>query len=181
MFNSKNANHSSACQSTHFHTELDVVDHGEHQHNSNDQGLLPQCHSEDSNGKLDGRNDHVGVPHEVRWDAMFERLVAFKEKHGHCLVPNRYKDDPKLGSWVTTQRRQRKAFLEEKFQSTIISQNRIDRLDEIGFVWSTPDPRRMQWDIRFEQLKAFHRKHGKWWRKPTKEQTVQSLVMWLTH
>jgi hypothetical protein len=30
---------------------------------------------------------------------MFIRLLAFKEKHGDCVVPNRYPDDTQLGSW----------------------------------------------------------------------------------
>lgn len=56
------------------------------------------------------------------WDAMYERLKAFKEKYGvsklpgqyvlvslmlkmyllqNCLVPKRSKEDPKLGTWVS--------------------------------------------------------------------------------
>lgn len=35
----------------------------------------------------------------MSWDESFKRLLAFREKHGHCRVPNRYKEDPRLGSW----------------------------------------------------------------------------------
>lgn len=38
---------------------------------------------------------------QAKWDEMFTRLVTFREKHGHCLVPNRYTEDPQLGSWGT--------------------------------------------------------------------------------
>jgi hypothetical protein len=41
-----------------------------------------------------------------KWNQMFDRLVAFKDRHGHCLVPNRFHEDPALGAWVSTQRRQ---------------------------------------------------------------------------
>jgi len=34
-----------------------------------------------------------------KWEETFQRLVKFKEEHGHCLVPNRYPEDPQLGSW----------------------------------------------------------------------------------
>jgi hypothetical protein len=34
-----------------------------------------------------------------KWEDSFNRLLNFKEKHGHCLVPNRYPEDPHLGSW----------------------------------------------------------------------------------
>ena len=43
---------------------------------------------------------------QAKWEAMEKRLIAFKEQHGHCLVPNRYVNDPALGAWVSTQRRQ---------------------------------------------------------------------------
>jgi Helicase associated domain len=42
---------------------------------------------------------------QAKWEHMFDRLVDFKEKNGHCLVPNRYSQDPSLGAWVSTQRR----------------------------------------------------------------------------
>lgn len=43
---------------------------------------------------------------QEKWQFMFSQLVAFKERHGHCLVPNRYRDCHALGAWVSTQRRQ---------------------------------------------------------------------------
>ncbi len=36
-----------------------------------------------------------------QWNQMLNRLRAFKKKHGHTLVPKRYKDDPKLGMYET--------------------------------------------------------------------------------
>jgi hypothetical protein len=36
---------------------------------------------------------------DTRWERMFTRLLAFKEKHGDCVVPNRYPEDTQLGSW----------------------------------------------------------------------------------
>jgi hypothetical protein len=43
-----------------------------------------------------------GVPGQklqAKWEQMYERLIVFKDKHGHCLVPNRYAEDAQLGSW----------------------------------------------------------------------------------
>jgi hypothetical protein len=31
---------------------------------------------------------------------MFQRLSAFRDCHGHCLVPKGYPEDPLLASWV---------------------------------------------------------------------------------
>jgi hypothetical protein len=41
--------------------------------------------------------------YDDQWDAMFLRLKEYKDKHADCLVPKRYKEDPKLGTWVDTQ------------------------------------------------------------------------------
>jgi hypothetical protein len=41
--------------------------------------------------------------HNEQWDAMFERLRAYKVRYGNCLVPKRFSEDPKLGTWVETQ------------------------------------------------------------------------------
>jgi Helicase associated domain len=35
--------------------------------------------------------------YDKQWDGMFERLKAFKEANGHCMVPKRYNADPRLG------------------------------------------------------------------------------------
>ena len=42
--------------------------------------------------------------YDKQWEAMFARLVQFKEANGHTLVPKRYPPDMKLGTWVHTQR-----------------------------------------------------------------------------
>ena len=60
---------------------------------------------------------------------MFERLKKYKEKHGDCLVPQKYEDDPELGRWVATQRRV--STLDDRAK-----QERRDKLNSIGFVWS---------------------------------------------
>ena len=46
--------------------------------------------------------------YDDQWDSMFEQLKAYKAKFGSCLVPKRYKENPKLGTWVDTQRVQYK-------------------------------------------------------------------------
>lgn len=54
---------------------------------------------------------------------MYESLVAYKKKHGTTIVPQQYEADPQLGNWVQNQRR------------TCEEEDRIDLLNEIGFVW----------------------------------------------
>lgn len=39
-------------------------------------------------------------------------------------------------------------------------EDRIQRLEEIGFEWSTKDPRKVPWDQRFKDLQAFVEEYG---------------------
>jgi len=57
------------------------------------------------------------------WMEMYERLVAYKKKHGTTYVLQRWGEDPQLGYWVSKQRH----FCRK--------QDRIDLLNKIGFVW----------------------------------------------
>mmetsp|Transcript_14421 Transcript_14421/g.30274 ORF Transcript_14421/g.30274 Transcript_14421/m.30274 type:complete len:320 (-) Transcript_14421:344-1303(-) len=62
------------------------------------------------------------------WEHRFQQLVAYKEAKGDCCVPQFYPANTSLGIWVDAQRvRQRNGKL---------SQERIDRLNTVGFTWS---------------------------------------------
>ena len=39
-----------------------------------------------------------------QWEEMYQRLVRYKESFGDCLVPRKFDMDPKLATWVETQR-----------------------------------------------------------------------------
>jgi hypothetical protein len=73
--------------------------------------------------------------HEATWLERFRELVAFKKRHGHCMVPTSYAENLKLGTWIHHQRRQYKKHKEGK--SCHITEERIRALDKLGFVWST--------------------------------------------
>src|SRR5665213_3365757 len=61
------------------------------------------------------------------WDIWFGKLKAFKERFGHCNVETGWEEDPALAGWVAAQRtRQNRGLL---------SPERIQMLNEIGFVW----------------------------------------------
>eukprot|EP01102_Stenamoeba_stenopodia_P009400 TRINITY_DN2768_c0_g1_i1.p1 TRINITY_DN2768_c0_g1~~TRINITY_DN2768_c0_g1_i1.p1 ORF type:complete len:551 (-),score=116.37 TRINITY_DN2768_c0_g1_i1:391-2043(-) len=61
---------------------------------------------------------------DIFWEDMFAQLKAFKEVHGHCMVPQKH---PHLGGWVKRQRERRK--------KRRLNESRIAALDEIGFIW----------------------------------------------
>jgi len=62
---------------------------------------------------------------DARWEIMFAELWKFKDRKGHCNVPQKYSDNPVLGRWVSYQRSKRLK----------ISKERLSKLDSIGFIW----------------------------------------------
>jgi hypothetical protein len=46
---------------------------------------------------------------EVEWEAQLARLVAHKAEYGDCNVPQRWAEDPQLGTWVHKQRQNKRA------------------------------------------------------------------------
>lgn len=125
-----------------------------------------------SGGKV-ARNSY-----DDQWDGMFNRLKEYKERFGHCLVPKRYKEDPKLGTWTDTQRsaykKLKKLGEEPKVHEGSSSKQevpleadptqhdkpivgrltgeRIRRLESLGFVWSLRD----DWNQHYEELKQVY-------------------------
>ena len=62
---------------------------------------------------------------DFQWESKFRELLAYKAVRGNVNVPN--SGQTGLGAWVSTQRAAKKA--------GEISDERIQRLDEIGFEW----------------------------------------------
>jgi hypothetical protein len=78
----------------------------------------------------------AGIVWETHQNTWIERMVDLKEireKHGHCICPTNYTENPKLGTWIHHQRRQYKKFKEGK--PCHITAERIKALDNLGFVW----------------------------------------------
>eukprot|EP00579_Thalassiosira_antarctica_P028695 CAMPEP_0202007178 /NCGR_PEP_ID=MMETSP0905-20130828/11740_1 /ASSEMBLY_ACC=CAM_ASM_000554 /TAXON_ID=420261 /ORGANISM="Thalassiosira antarctica, Strain CCMP982" /LENGTH=319 /DNA_ID=CAMNT_0048565093 /DNA_START=235 /DNA_END=1190 /DNA_ORIENTATION=+ len=92
-----------------------------------------------------------------RWKVKYDLLVEYKQEHGHCHIPTKeIIDGHKLGSWADNQR----GF----YKKGKIPEDRIDRLNEIGFNWSVYDmvgrAMDVSWEEQFEQLVKFKGKHG---------------------
>ncbi len=90
----------------------------------------------------------VWDPFNDLWEEGFNALVTFKEREGHCIVPVKHIENGfKLGQWVSVQRTSKSK----------ISENRLSRLDEIGYVWSPQDHR---WEEGFSALVIFKAREG---------------------
>ena len=89
--------------------------------------------SEDRIARLEELGFVWDVFEEV-WEKNFLELKRFQEEHGHCKVPRGYPENPDLGCWVKHQR--------EYFKSAKLAEDRIARLEEIGFVWNVHEAAR---------------------------------------
>ena len=67
----------------------------------------------------------------LTWNEQFEQLCEFKTKLGHCLVPQQYSANPKLGWWVSKQRKNYKLYHEG--EPSPMTEERIRELENIDF------------------------------------------------
>ena len=97
----------------------------------------------------------------THWNAMYRKLVEFKETHGHVDVKrNPIKADKesnpdavKLGAWVGRVRLEARR---PKGHPDHIEPYKVIALDRLGFDW---DPRENYWQKKFEELKEFIQTH----------------------
>ena len=83
-----------------------------------------------------------------KWEEGFAHLVNFQELNGHCNVPRKhYVNGYNLGIWVGRQRNNKES----------ISVARLQRLNDLGFVWDVADS---VWEEGFNFLIAFKQQEG---------------------
>jgi superfamily II DNA or RNA helicase len=98
------------------------------------------------------RLDEIGLVWDTldaSWEKMFAALVIYKDINGHCNVPHLCSKNPKLGKWVHKQRQKRR--------NSQLSEERICRLDQIGFLWDILDA---WWEEKFAELLAYKEING---------------------
>jgi superfamily II DNA or RNA helicase len=87
-------------------------------------------------------------PSAEKWDEGFNKLLQFKEIEGHCRVPKYFKlNEFKLGEWVSIQRK----------KPVNLTPKHKQRLDDIGFAWSSLD---QKWWEHFDKLLQFKEIEG---------------------
>jgi len=88
---------------------------------------------------LNGIGFAWGTPKgESSWEFRFKQLQEYRRRHGDCLVPTKYDLNPALGRWVSAQRYEYKKY-RQGLDCTHMTEDRVDRLNEIGFRWSAAD------------------------------------------
>jgi hypothetical protein len=94
-------------------------------------------------------------PLEAAWEEGYQHLVAYKAEYGDCNVPDSYstKDGFKLGVWVSVQRQNRRG---RKNRNNLPAE-RIQRLEAIGFIWTTSG---RKWEEGYQRLVAYKAEYG---------------------
>ena len=111
--------------------------------------------------KFEATNDDC--PQHARWCDQFQQLCEFKVQFGHCIVPKQYYANPKLGTWVSTQRNVYRAAYRRNMaeNSTFMTAEHIRALVRIGFDWGTTKTDLASiWNERFQELREFKEHFG---------------------
>ncbi|KAG7340228.1 helicase domain protein [Nitzschia inconspicua] len=93
--------------------------------------------------------------HTSQWDDRFQELMAFRQEHGHLLVPHSYSSNQKLAQWVKRQRHQYKR--KHTGHHSTLTDEREEKLRAVGFIF---DSHRAVWYARYETLKSYYLANG---------------------
>lgn len=81
---------------------------------------------------------HLGE--KLTWQQSYENLKVYKKTYGDCNVPQKYKENPKLGGWVNKQRKKKK----NPSKYGRLTESQTKELNDLGFKWnlegSNPNP-----------------------------------------
>lgn len=110
------------------------------------------------------------------WYDRFQELSEYKEKHGDCMVPQKYAPNPSLGIWVNKQRMEYK--LLQDGEKSSMTPERLSALQSIGFVWAKRKGQ-ATWDAKFKQLQEYKAAHGDCL-IPTKYSKDPALGRWVS-
>jgi hypothetical protein len=112
----------------------------------------------------------VAPEEDVDWERHLASLSAYKRRHGDCNVPRNWAEDKRLGTWVNTQRRGKKA-LDGGAPSRGIKAARAAKLEALGFAWELSATELSEqnskacrddagWDRCLAKLKRYRSKYG---------------------
>lgn len=116
-------------------------------------------------------------PRDASWENRFKELTEYKIKHGDCLVPMRFKENPSLGMWVNNLRIQHRLRLDG--EPSLMTAERECALENLGFVWEVKRPsNEKEWFLRQEELREFKKSFGHC-DVPHRYQPNQKLGWWV--
>jgi hypothetical protein len=104
-------------------------------------------------------------PHETAWNEQYQKIIAYKQRFGHCRVPESWKEDPSLAAWIYRIRHKKDT----------MSHERQAKLNDVGFEW---DPCETAWTENFQKVIAYKQRFGDC-NVPTKWKEDPSLGIWV--
>ena len=97
--------------------------------------------------------EDLGAVWDVRadkWDKMMTLLEQYKERNGHCRVPQKHKEGGgNLGTWLSTQRRLKR--------EGTLHPSKKDQLEDVGVVWEL---NKRKWDEMLALLIEYQKREG---------------------
>eukprot|EP00592_Proboscia_alata_P014320 CAMPEP_0194392996 /NCGR_PEP_ID=MMETSP0174-20130528/123050_1 /TAXON_ID=216777 /ORGANISM="Proboscia alata, Strain PI-D3" /LENGTH=370 /DNA_ID=CAMNT_0039188627 /DNA_START=594 /DNA_END=1704 /DNA_ORIENTATION=+ len=91
------------------------------------------------------------------WERRYEELLSFVKGFGHAKVPQKFPQNPSLGTWVFNQRQSYKRYLKGDSSSKMTA-DRILRLNKVCFEWECRH--RQPWERSYEELVSFVQEFG---------------------
>jgi len=88
-------------------------------------------------------------PHATAWETRFTELTQYKERFGDCNVPGQWSENPRLATWVGTQR--------NLMKKSELDPERVRRLQDLGFEW---DLLTAGWERMFAELLLYRERYG---------------------
>jgi cation transport regulator ChaC len=128
----------------------------------------------------DDDDDNRSAQLEALWQQGLRELREFKRRVGHCRVPKRCKQYPRLANWSASQRQQ--------YGRGKLSSERVALLEEEGFEWAGPvrgapslamqATYKGKWVAMLNKLKEFVRREGHC-QVPSDSEDYPKLYSWL--
>jgi hypothetical protein len=106
-------------------------------------------------------------PFETAWQENIIKLSKFKELNGHMNISSTNVETKPLANWASKQR--------EQYKEGILTEEKIIKLEGIGFVW---DPITAAWNSNFQRLSEFKEVYGHC-NVPQKSKDKVNLASWV--
>jgi len=127
---------------------------------ASDSEIEVEDEAEDDEEEISAEEESI-VDESDKWSILFRQLREYRILNGDCNIQCRSKENPKLASFVKSQRLYYNNFKTRRGpESRKIKPERLVKLDSIGFNWGKRYPDPPTWDDMYEQTKDFQEKMG---------------------
>jgi len=123
--------------------------------NSTARGVTVTRKRNAEDSSVESRKKGTSARTEI-FEGRCKKLTAFKSEFGHCNVPYRYSANPALGNWCSEIRSSYKKIQQGQKPRSKLTQDEIERLDEIGFKWKFTEA----FEQRYHELEVFKNEFG---------------------